>query len=272
MFAVYLELGFEHLLDLRGYDHILFIAGLCAAYSLIRWRELLVLVTAFTIGHSVSLALATLQLVRVDTSLVEFLIPVTIVATAVTNLAGLRRKGRAWQPREGPAGQPREGGAGQPRAGPTVPGHGQPAEHRVAARPLRYALALAFGLIHGLGFSNFLRIALGDERNLFVPLLSFNIGLELAQIVVAGAVLALGAAVTWGARAVRAAATPDAVLLEADAAGETGAIRAAATRGAPSHGPTAAPGLRVAEQAWNAAVSLAVGGIAATMAVQRWPW
>ena len=270
MFAVYLELGFEHLLDLRGYDHILFIAGLCAAYSLIRWRELLVLVTAFTIGHSVSLALATLRLVRVDTSLVEFLIPVTIVATAVTNLAGLRRKGRAGQPREGPAAQPRERPAAQPRERPA--GHRQPAEHRVAARPLRYALALAFGLIHGLGFSNFLRIALGDERNIFVPLLSFNIGLELAQIVVAGAVLALGAAVTWGARAVRAAATPDAVLLEADAAGETGAIRAAATRGAPSHGPTAAPGLRVAEQAWNAAVSLAVGGIAATMAVQRWPW
>ena len=203
MFAVYLELGFEHLLDLRGYDHILFLAGLCAAYSLTRWRELLVLVTAFTIGHSVSLALATLRLVSVNSGLVEFLIPVTIVATAVTNLAGLRREGAA---------QPREGSA----------------RHRVAARPLRYALALAFGVIHGLGFSSFLRIALGDERNLFVPLLSFNIGLELAQIVVAGAVLVLGAAATRGAR--------------------------------------------VPEKAWNAAVSLAVGVAAATMAVQRWPW
>ncbi|MDE2679002.1 MAG: HupE/UreJ family protein [Gemmatimonadota bacterium] len=216
MFAVYLELGFEHLLDLRGYDHILFLAGLCAAYSLARWRELLVLVTAFTIGHSVSLALATLRLVSVNSSLVEFLIPVTIVATALTNLAGLWREGgRARQPRE------------------------DPAEHRVAARPLRYALALAFGVIHGLGFSNFLRIALGDERNLFVPLLSFNIGLELAQIVVAGAVLALGAAVVSGVRALRAAAKP-----------ETGFPR----------------------KAWNAAVSLAVGTIAATMALQRWPW
>ncbi|MCY4573815.1 MAG: HupE/UreJ family protein [Gemmatimonadetes bacterium] len=215
MFAVYLELGFEHLLDLRGYDHILFLAGLCAAYSLPRWRELLVLVTAFTIGHSVSLALATLRLVSVNSSLVEFLIPVTIVATALTNLAGLRREGRAGPPREGSAG------------------------HRVAARPLRYALALGFGLIHGLGFSNFLRIALGDERNLFVPLLSFNIGLELAQIVVAGAVLALGAAVTWGVRA---------------------------------FGPAARQGSRLPEKAWNAAISLAVGAVAATMAVQRWPW
>ena len=162
--TVYLRLGFEHLLDLQGYDHILFLAVLCAAYSLKRWRELLVLVTAFTIGHSVSLAVATLRLVRVDTGLVEFLIPVTIVATAVTNLVGLRRD--------------------------------DPAEHRVSARPLRYALALVFGIVHGLGFSNFLRLALGEERSLFVPLLSFNIGLELAQIVVAGGVLLLALAAT----------------------------------------------------------------------------
>ena len=163
-FTVYLRLGFEHLLDLRGYDHILFLAALCAAYSLPRWRELLVLVTAFTIGHSVSLALATLRLVRVDTGLVEFLIPVTIVAAAVTNLVAVRRE--------------------------------DPSEHRVAARPARYALALVFGVIHGLGFSSFLRLVLGEERNLLVPLLSFNIGLELAQIVVAGAVLALALAAT----------------------------------------------------------------------------
>ena len=156
-FTVYLRLGFEHLLDLRGYDHILFLAVLCAAYSLARWRELLVLVTAFTIGHSVSLAVATLRLVRVDTGLVEFLIPVTIGATAVTNLVGLRRQ--------------------------------DPSDHRVAARPLRYVLALVFGVVHGLGFSNFLRLALGEERSLFVPLLSFNIGLELAQVVVAVGVL-----------------------------------------------------------------------------------
>ena len=66
-----------------------------------------------------------------------------------------------------------------------------PAEHRVAARPLRYGLALVFGVVHGLGFSNFLRLVLGEERSLLVPLLSFNIGLELAQIVVAAVVLAV---------------------------------------------------------------------------------
>lgn len=195
-FTVYLRLGFEHLLDLQGYDHILFLAVLCAAYSLKRWRELLVLVTAFTIGHSVSLAVATLRLVRVDTGLVEFLIPVTIVATAVTNLAGLKRE--------------------------------DPTQHRVAARPLRYALALAFGIIHGLGFSNFLRLALGEERSLFVPLLSFNIGLELAQIVVAGGVLVLALA------AVRLLSLP--------------------------------------QRLWTLLLSVLAGGVAATMAVQRWPF
>ena len=195
-FTVYLRLGFEHLLDLRGYDHILFLAVLCAAYTLARWRELLVLVTAFTIGHSVSLAVATLRLVRVDTGLVEFLIPVTIVATALTNLVGLRRE--------------------------------DPAEHRVAARPLRYALALVFGVVHGLGFSNFLRLALGEERSLFVPLLSFNIGLELAQIVVAVGVLAVALA------AVRLLSLP--------------------------------------QRLWTLLLSALAGGVAAVMAVQRWPF
>ena len=196
-FAVYLGLGFEHLLDLQGYDHILFLAVLCAAYSPKRWRELLVLVTAFTIGHSVSLAVATLGLVRVDTGLVEFLIPVTIVATGTTNLAAL--------------------------------GHRSPAVgHRVVERPLRYALALVFGVVHGLGFSNFLRLVLGEERSLFLPLLSFNVGLELAQIVAAGLVLAAGAAVVGG--------------------------------------------LRVPERAWNVVVSLAAAGVAAILAVQRWPF
>ena len=195
-FTVYLRLGFEPLLDLRGYDHILFLAVLCAAYTLARWRELLVLVTAFTIGHSVSLAVATLRLVRVDTGLVEFLIPVTIVATALTNLAGLRRE--------------------------------DPAQHRVSARPLRYALALVFGVVHGLGFSNFLRLALGEERSLFLPLLSFNIGLELAQIVVAVGVLAVALA------AVRLLSLP--------------------------------------ERLWTFLLSALAGGVAAAMAVQRWPF
>ncbi len=174
-FAVYLRLGFEHLLDFQAYDHILFLVALCAAHSLQRWRELLVLVTAFTVGHSVSLALATLRLVRIDAGLVEFLIPVTIVATAVLNLTGLRH--------------------------PAPPGSRLPATSAPPPRParrVRYALALVFGVIHGLGFSGFLRLALGEERDILVPLLSFNIGLELAQIAVAGGILVLALAATRG--------------------------------------------------------------------------
>ena len=176
VFGVYVRLGFEHLLDLQGADHILFIAVLCVAYSLAEWRSLLVLITAFTVGHSVSLALATLGAVRVDTGVVEFLIPVTIVAAAVLNIWTLAFVG--------PGGR---GVEDEPKSG-------SPKDD--SRRRAKYVLALAFGLIHGLGFSNFLRLLLGDEGRLFAPLLSFNVGLELAQIVVAVAVLALAGVAT----------------------------------------------------------------------------
>ena len=162
MFGVYLRLGFEHLLDLRAYDHLLFLAVLCAPYPPARWRELLVLVTAFTAGHSASLALATLGWVRLDSDLVEYLILATIAATAAGNLA-MARRGSSATP-VGPA-----------------PG----------ASRSRYLAAAVFGIVHGLGFSTFLRLALGAERSLFLPLLSFNVGLELAQIAAVGVLLAL---------------------------------------------------------------------------------
>lgn len=174
VFALYLRLGFEHLLDLQGADHILFIAVLCAAYSLRAWRELLILVTAFTVGHSLSLALATVGALRVDTGWVEFLIPVTIALAACVNLV------------QSPAHEPDEAGRDE--------------NLTRRFRLGKYALALGFGLIHGLGFSNFLRLLLGEEGHLFVPLLSFNIGLEIAQIVVALSTLLLGYAMSRWAR------------------------------------------------------------------------
>ena len=168
VFAVYGRLGFEHILDPQGYDHILFLATLCAVYTLVRWRELLVLVTAFTVGHSVSLALATLDLVRADSTWVEFLIPVTIVLTAVVNVV--------LPPED-------DTGLDDGKASRLL---------FTKERLAKYALVLAFGLIHGLGFSNFLRIALGEERSLLVPLLGFNVGLEVGQVLIALAVLAVG--------------------------------------------------------------------------------
>lgn len=140
MFFSYLQLGFEHITDLNGYDHMLFLLALCASYAYTDWKKILILVTAFTIGHSITLALAILKLITMNIAWVEFLIPVTIVATSVKNLV-----------------------AGKKHVG-----------------ILTYSMALLFGLIHGMGFSNYLRSLLGDE--LAMPLFSFNVGLEVGQL------------------------------------------------------------------------------------------
>ena len=85
MFGTYLELGFEHILDLNGYDHILFIVALCAAYSFYNWKKILILITAFTIGHSITLALSALDIIHFNADIIELLIPVTILLTAILN-------------------------------------------------------------------------------------------------------------------------------------------------------------------------------------------
>lgn len=160
-FATYFQLGFQHITDLNGYDHILFVVALCAIYSLRDWRRVLLLVTAFTVGHSVTLALATLRLFSYRTDFVEFLIPVTILATAIANFFYREPEGRL-------------------RKSATTP-----------APRVRYAMALLFGLIHGLGFSNYLRSLLGREASIVRPLLAFNIGLEVGQLLIVAVVLLL---------------------------------------------------------------------------------
>lgn len=157
-FLIYLRLGYDHITDPSGYDHILFVIALCAVYRIQQWRQVLILVTAFTLGHSITLALATLRLIHYSTDLIELLIPVTILITAVSNFFFR-----------------------------DTPGH----LAAKANRPWRYGLALAFGLIHGMGFSNYLRSLLGREADILVPLLAFNIGLELGQLLIVSFVLAL---------------------------------------------------------------------------------
>ncbi len=157
-FQTFLPLGFQHITDLNGYDHILFVVALCAIYRSRDWRRVLILVTAFTLGHSVTLALATLRYLNYRTDIIEFLIPVTILATAISNFFYREKEGRK---------------ASEP------------------APKLRYAMALLFGLIHGMGFSNYLRSLLGREASIVQPLLAFNIGLELGQLVIVVIVLAL---------------------------------------------------------------------------------
>lgn len=160
-FLIYLRLGFDHIIDLKGSDHIMFVVALCAVYTFRQWRQVLVLITAFTIGHSVTLVLATLRLIDYSTALIELLIPITILITAITNFFYREPKKRALVP------------SGQPN------------------RAWRYGLALVFGLIHGMGFANYLRSLLGRENSILQPLLAFNIGLEIGQLLIVGLLLAL---------------------------------------------------------------------------------
>ena len=144
-FELYFLLGTNHILDLAGFDHILFVLVLCSIYTLNDWKKILLLVTAFTIGHSLTLALATFQLITIHSDLIEFLIPVTIAITASGNLINLKIS---------------------------------------TGRQLNYFFALFFGLIHGLGFSNYLRALLGKEEFLLNPLFAFNLGLEAGQLLI----------------------------------------------------------------------------------------
>lgn len=158
-FWAYLQLGFEHITDPGGYDHILFVIALCAIYTNSQWKQVLILVTAFTVGHSITLALATLQLVQFNSDVIELLIPITILITAATNFFHRMPVSRF------------EEAASQGR--------------------FRYVMALLFGLIHGLGFSSYLRSLLGKEASIVKPLLAFNIGLEIGQLFIVIMVLAL---------------------------------------------------------------------------------
>jgi HupE / UreJ protein len=168
-FLVYLRLGFDHITDLAGYDHILFVIALCAVYTLLHWRQVLVLVTAFTLGHSLTLALATLRLVNYSIDLIELLIPITIFITAVVNLIF-------------PA--------------PPIDLSNPTNQLTVSQnRWSRYGLALSFGLIHGLGFSSYLRSLLGREADIIGPLFAFNLGLELGQLLIVTITLSISAIV-----------------------------------------------------------------------------
>ena len=161
-FSTYFQLGFEHIADLSGYDHILFIIALCAIYHLREWRKVAILVTAFTIGHSVTLALAALDIIPLRPALIEFLIPVTIFLTAMYNVLAHRHD--------------------TARTESTF-------DRRVT---WNYLFALFFGLIHGMGFSNYFRSLLlpGEEGELVKQLLAFNLGVEVGQLAIVGVILA----------------------------------------------------------------------------------
>lgn len=152
-FPLYFQLGWQHILDFKGYDHILFVMVLCGTYTLLEWKKVLILVTAFTIGHSITLALSVLNLIKINSDLIEFLIPVTMLITAIANLLNKKSKPKGVQ--------------------------------------FKYWLALFFGLIHGMGFSNYLKSLLGKSNSIVAELFAFNVGLEFGQIIIVIATLIL---------------------------------------------------------------------------------
>ncbi len=152
-FTLYFETGWHHIIGWDALDHILFIVALTSIYLAENWKQVLVLVTAFTIGHSVTLALSVYKIVQVNERLVEFLIPCTISATCIFNLLvkDFNRK----------------------------------------SLRLNYIFAMLFGLIHGLGFANTIRFMLAGNQQIGLPLLSFNLGLEVGQILIVCCLLLL---------------------------------------------------------------------------------
>jgi len=153
MFPVYLELGIDHILSITALDHIVFLIALCAVYASTEWKRILILVTAFTIGHSITLAMSSLKIISVNPDLVEILIPITILLTAIQNIVIKQKKEKRWSP--------------------------------------NYFLALFFGFIHGMGFSNYFKELLGKEANIITPLFAFNIGVEVGQLCIVSGIMLL---------------------------------------------------------------------------------
>ena len=162
LFPSYFQLGFSHITDLGGYDHILFLVALCAIYQLKEWKKVAVLVTAFTVGHCVTLILASRGLIGFSQAWIEFLIAVSILLTALYNILFFQQDSTSTQ-------------------------------LWASSNRITYGITLLFGLIHGMGFSNYFRMSLfpGEEHLLVSQLLAFNIGVELGQLLIVGIILVL---------------------------------------------------------------------------------
>lgn len=154
-FWFYTKIGLDHVLDPQAYDHILFLAALATPFTFVDWKKVLWLVTVFTLTHCLSLGLSVYGVLDIDTGLVEFLIPLTIAVTALVNLLEFAVNFKHFQ---------------------------------------RYHLILTgfFGLIHGLGFSNYFKMLMAGEDEKLNPLLGFAAGIELSQVIVISIMLAIG--------------------------------------------------------------------------------
>ncbi len=154
-FTLFLTLGLNHVLDWQAYDHILFLIVLTVVYTLSNWKKVLWLITLFTIGHTITLALAAYNILAIDIDIVEFLIPVTILITAFVNILTIKK-------------------------------------HQTKNTNINLFFAFFFGLIHGLGFSNYFRMIVEDADAKLAPLIEFAIGIELAQVIIVLGILVVG--------------------------------------------------------------------------------
>jgi hypothetical protein len=155
-FWIYFQIGLKHVLDIHAYDHVLFLIALTVPYAFKDWKRILLLVSVFTIGHTVALVLSVFGIITVKVDLVEFLIPITILITALYHLF---------------------------TAGKTSKNDGV---------NLLFFVTLFFGIIHGLGFSNYFKTILGGSAtSKLLPLGEFALGIEVAQLVVVFVVLIL---------------------------------------------------------------------------------
>ncbi len=146
-FQFYLKLGFNHIANFNGYDHILFLVVLCAVYQLKQWKKILILVTAFTIGHSITLFLVSFDIFSIPSRYVKLLIPITIMITSLHNIRSIEII-------------------------------------RNSNMSKNYFLALFFGLIHGMDFSNYFKALIMSPEEIIIPLFAFNIGLEIGQFLI----------------------------------------------------------------------------------------
>ena len=154
-FILYFKIGLNHVLDFTAYDHILFLIVLAVVFNFNQWKKVFWLVTLFTIGHSLTLALSAYGILKANMNLVEFSIPATIFITGVANVFTAKKSSTDKQ-------------------------------------SLNLVFAVIFGLIHGLGFSNYFRIMVGKEEDKLFPLLEFALGIEAAQIIIVLGILILG--------------------------------------------------------------------------------
>ena len=164
-FSVHLKMGLTHIADLGAYDHILFIVALCAIYRISEWKRVAILVTAFTIGHSVTLALAAMNIITFPQQTVETLIPITIIITCLYNIFSKSNK---------------------PISSKITPGK---VAYLTRQLFVNYFFAFFFGLIHGMGFSTFFKATADVDENFLWLLFSFNVGLEVGQLIIVAIIL-----------------------------------------------------------------------------------